>query len=323
MSEVQLSRIDLNLLVVLDALLKHRSVTRAAEQLHVTPSAVSHSLKRLRSVFGDELLFREGRQMRLTLRAQGLSETLPRVLQQVRRTLSAPVAFQPSTSTRTFRLSAPDFLASVVPALLQAVGRTAPSVRVEVLPLGQGSIREVTEGRTDALIGPSALEGEGVRAAPLGAWDWAVFGRKGHPAFRDWSLHAWSCCPHLKVGTSELRGSGPIDRRTSELGIERVIGAVVPSFTMAASVLAQTNLLLTVPSVTLADVAVDHGLEQHPVPFELPRMQLSVFRSAVAGEEPGVRWFLDQVRQVAGALVRSAWDPEEEGLQRSSAAQGE
>jgi len=304
MSEIQLHQVDLNLLVVLDALLKHRSVTRAAEQLHVTPSAVSHSLKRLRSLFGDELLCRDGRQMRLTLRAQGLSQTLPRVLQQIRRTLSAPVAFNPSTSTRTFRLSAPDFLASVVPALLQQVGRTAPSVRVELLPLAQGSIREIAEGRIDALIGPATLEDEGVRAEALGAWSWAVFGRKGHPAFHEWSQHAWFRYPHLQIGTSELRGRGPIDRRTEELGIERVIGAVIPYFTMAAPVLAQTDLLLTIPCVGLSHTAAMHGLEQRHVPFELPDLRLSLFRSAATGAEPGVRWFLDQLRKVSATLPR-------------------
>ena len=304
MSEIQLSQVDLNLLVVLDALLKHRSVTRAAQQLHVTPSAVSHSLKRLRSLFGDELLFRDGRQMRLTLRARELSETLPRVLQQVRRTLSAPVAFHPSTSTRTFRLSAPDFLASVVPALLQEVGRTAPGVRVELLPLARGAVREITDGRIDALIGPGTLEDEGVRAEPLGAWGWAVFGRKGHPAFHEWSLQAWCRYPHLRIGTSELRGSGPVDRRTAELDIERAIGAVIPYFTMAAPILAQTNLLLTVPCVSLSNTAAIHGLEQRPVPFDLPNLQLSLFRSAATGGEPGVRWFLDQVRRISVTLPR-------------------
>ncbi len=240
--------------------------------------------------------------MRLTIRAEGLSETLPRVLQQLTRTLSGPEPFAPRVSARTFRLAAPDFVAPLIPGLLQAVGLSAPGVRVELAPISGGAVRELAEGRYDALIGPSALVDEGVRAEPLGGWSWAVFGRRGHPGFQDWSLATWSTYPHLQIGTSELRGPGPIDRRSAALGIQRTVGAVVPYFTMAAPVLAQTDLLLTVPSMAMSSTADVYGLEQREVPFGLPEMQLSLFRSAAAGDEPGVRWFLDQVTMAAGRL---------------------
>ena len=77
---------------------------------------------------------------------------------------------------------------------------------------------------------------------------------------------------------------------------------MTPYFTMAAPVLAQTDLLLTVPSMAMSSTADVYGLEQREVPFELPEMQLSLFRSAAAGDEPGVRWFLDQVTRAAGRL---------------------
>ena len=111
MSEIHLWDIDLNLLVVLEVLLQERSVTRAAERLHRTQSAISHALARLREVFGDELLVRDGRQMRPTARAEALAESLPRVLDLLRRTLSKPEAFDARSTTRTFRLAAPDFVA--------------------------------------------------------------------------------------------------------------------------------------------------------------------------------------------------------------------
>lgn len=77
---------------------------------------------------------------------------------------------------------------------------------------------------------------------------------------------------------------------------------MVPYFTMAAPVLAETLLLLTVPSVTLSTTADLSGLEQRPVPFDLPELQLSIFRSAAAGDEAGLRWFLDQLRGVSRML---------------------
>ena len=96
---IDLSRVDLNLLVVLDVLLRERSVAQAAAKLNLTPSAISHALRRLRDLFQNELLVRDGRRMVPTKRAIELSDTLPRVLNQVARTLSNPAPFDPSVAT--------------------------------------------------------------------------------------------------------------------------------------------------------------------------------------------------------------------------------
>ncbi|MFT7461012.1 MAG: DNA-binding transcriptional LysR family regulator, partial [Planctomycetota bacterium] len=110
-----LSKIDLNLLVVLNVLLREKSVGRTAERLNLTPSAVSHSLKRLRLLFENELLVRDGRRMVPTARGLSLAQTLPSLLSQVEKTLAAPEPFDPSISTRSFRLAAPDFVSSLLP----------------------------------------------------------------------------------------------------------------------------------------------------------------------------------------------------------------
>ena len=124
----QLRDIDLNLLVILNILLLERSVTRAAQRLHLTPSAVSHALNRLRELFNDELLVRDGRGMSPTIRAHKLSESLPQVLQQLANVFVAPEAFVASSSTRIFRLAAPDFLA---PLVIEEVAKLAPNVSIE------------------------------------------------------------------------------------------------------------------------------------------------------------------------------------------------
>ncbi len=304
MNDIQLWETDLNLLVVLDVLLREQSVTRAAQQLHRTPSAISHSLNRLRGQLGDELLVRDGRRMRRTVRGDGLAETLPRVLEQLVHTLAGPEPFDAADSTRTFRLAAPDFVAPLVPRLLREVGEVAPTVRIELAPFGPGAIRDVAEGRYDGLIAPSAIHNEALRSTPLGTWPWAVYGRAGHPAFSRWSLEKWSTYPHLQVRTSVLRGEGPIERTASERGIQRRVGAVVPHFSLAAPVLAQTDLLLTVPRMAMGHAADAYALEHRKVPFELAPVQLSLFRSATTGDEPGVRWFLDQVAAASQSLGR-------------------
>lgn len=305
MKDTQLRQVDLNLLVVIDVLLREQSITRTAEQLNLTQSAVSHALKRLRMMFGDELLVRDGRRMRPTIRAERLAETLPRILQQLTYALAGPEPFQPATSTRTFRLAAPDFIGPLVPLLLQNIGEMAPGVRVEFAQYSSMAAQELADGRYDALIAHSALKNEGLRGQPLGSWAWAVFGRADHPAFADWSLESWSSYPHLQIRATALRGQGPIERMTSKLGMNRIVGAVVPHFSMAAPILAQTNLLLTVPSMVMNQIATIYNLKRQTVPFELPQARLSLFRSAIGGDEPGIQWFLERVEAASRLLDES------------------
>ena len=303
MNDVELRQIDLNLLVVLDVLVREQSVTKTAQRLHITPSAVSHTLKRLRELFDDELLIRDGRRMRPTVRAQELAKTLPRALQQLQRALAGSAPFQPEVSERAFRLVAPDFIAPLIPALLEAIGRTAPQVRVQLSPFSPTAIRDLADGRSDVVISPSHGEHEGVRSEPLGTWRWAVFGRADHPAFTDWSIQTWAAFPHLQVRIHEAGRPGPVDQQAAAHGVERVVGAVVPHFTMAPPILARTNLLLTVPIVVMAHYQARYGLACREVPFHLPDMGLSVFKNAAAANEPGVRWFVERVTEAAQQLV--------------------
>ena len=305
MNSIQLRDVDLNLLVVLDVLLQERSVTQAADRLDITPSAVSHALRRLRELFDDELLLRDGRRMRPTVRAEGLAETLPRVLQQVARTIAAPEPFNPVTSTRTFRLAAPDFIAPALPSLLHDVQSAAPGVRVELPHYSSAAIEALIEGRYDALIAPDVRRNEDLRGQPLGTWPWTVYGRKGHPAFANWSPKAWADYPHLRVHTSGVPGQSPIDRRAAQLDIRITVGTIVPHFSMAAQILAQTDLLLTVPSIAIGNTAATLRLESRELPFDLPDMGLSLFRSAAEGNEPGVRWFLERVAAAFSRLDES------------------
>jgi len=136
----------------------------------------------------------------------------------------------------------------------------------------------------------------------LGEWPWRVYGRAGHPAFRQWSLEAWSDYDHLQVGTSVIPGRGPIERRAAEMGLSRRVRSVVPHFSMAAAMLAETDLLLTVPSGGLDPTAARYNLENRELPFEMPPVGLSVFRSATNGDEAGVRRFLERIQAACSRL---------------------
>lgn len=299
MNSIPLRDVDLNLLVILDILLQEKSVSRSAQRLHLTPSAVSHALGRLRKLFDDELLIRDGRRMNPTVRGQELSTSLPRVLRHLADTLAGPKAFDFAHSNRTFRLVAPDFIA---PLVLVEVARVAPGVRVEWNPNSSTTAQDLSQGHYDALLASSALHSDGLRKTEVGTWPWRVYGRGGHPAFEHWSLDAWSNYAHLQVGTSVMPGQGPIDKRVVDLNVTRRVTTVVPYFSMAAAVLAETDLLLSVPSVTLDSTAEKYLLESRDLPFDMPPMSLSVFRSATHGNESGVRWFLERIAAVCSEL---------------------
>lgn len=294
--------IDLNLLVVLEVLLRERSVTGAARHLHRTPSAISHALGRLREVFGDELLVREGQGMRPTARALALAATLPEALGRVAQAIAEPGPFDYASSKRTFRLAVPDFAAPLVPLLLARLTAEAPGVRLVFEPLSRGAPTDVAAGRCDGLIGLSG-ERDGLRGEPIGRWPWRVYARAGHPAFETWSAEAWAAYPHVVVRIGS-KGRGPVTVAAQKRGIRRTVGAVVPQFSMVPPVLARTDLLFTGPSVALQDAAGD-GLDDRDVPFDLSPMGLSVFRSAVDGSDPGVDWFLAHV----SAALRMMGEP--------------
>lgn len=303
MNSPPLSKVDLNLLVVLDVLLREQSVGRTAERLNLTSSAVSHALKRLRVLFDNELLVRDGRRMVPTARGLSLAETLPSLLSQVAQTLAAPEGFDPSTSARSFRLAAPDFVSSLLPHLLKVVSDEAPGISVELTAYSPTSAMDMSQGRYDALIAPSFKQKDNLRGVPIGSWPWRVYGRKNHPAFSNWSLETWGSFLHLQVSASSPSGRNPIDRSAMEKGVTRRIGAVVPQFSMAAPILARTEMLLSVPSVAMEDAAKVYGLEKRDLPLDLDPLELCLFRSATAGDQPDIGWFHERVAAAANVLA--------------------
>lgn len=300
-----LFKTDLNLLVILDVLLREKSVGRAADELNLTSSAVSHALKRLRMLFDNELLVRDGRRMVPTARGHSLSETLPILLAQVESTLAEPEPFDPATSEKTFRLAAPDFISPLLPRVLKSIAGKAPGVSVQVFAFSPTATVDMQTGRYDALIMPSFRQTDDLRGIELGAWPWVTFGRRDHPAFLDWSPESWARFPHVLVSASPPSGRSPVDLAASKLGVTRKIGAIVPHFSMAAPILAGTDMLLVVPSVAMHDLSAVYGLMQRNLPFEIPSLNFSLFHSATRGDESASQWFRSHIAEAVSDLVSS------------------
>ena len=208
MNEIDLRRFDLNLLVVFDVLMTERSVTRAAERLGRTQSAISHSLSRLRDQFGDPLLLKSGVRMQPTPLALELIEQARPMLGGLQRVLSPQHVFDAATSSRVFRLAAPDFMLTLFADLMTRLRSEAPNTSVEWTSPREPTLLDVAEGLIDIAIVPAELRWpQGVVGESIGALGWRCFGRRGHAAFAEWDAENWARWPHL--GTGRRRAGEP------------------------------------------------------------------------------------------------------------------
>lgn len=148
-------KLDLNLLVALDTLLEERSVSRAAARQHLSQSAMSSALSRLREYFGDELLVSVGRRMEPTALALSLAPQVRNILQQVRVTIETRPTFHPATAQRRFRVMTSDYLIEVLLAdVVRQLATTAPGIQLEIVASGEASLAAFLRGDVDVIIAP-------------------------------------------------------------------------------------------------------------------------------------------------------------------------
>jgi len=298
MNQIDLRGFDLNLLVVFEVLMAELSVTRAAERLGRTQSAVSHSLARLRAQLGDPLLLKGARRMEPTAFALELLEQARPILHSLQRVLSPRRTFQPKSSRRVFRLAAPDFALALFTDLLAGLRAEAPGVAVEWTAPRESMLLEIADGQLDVAIAPAGLRlPAGVVAESIGALGWRCFGRRGHPAFAKWGVRAWARWPHLVVRVGD-RLDSPVDAAASAARLERTIAGWVPNFSVMAPVLAGSDLLATLPALAMADTLAPYGLDSRRVPFALEPIPHALLWSAGRSHDPEIAWLRAKLRPI-------------------------
>ncbi len=299
-----LRRLDLNLLLALDALMAECSVTRAAERLAVGQPAMSASLSRLRAFFHDPLLVRQGRQMVPTTRALMLAEPIREALNQIEATLRAGHEFDPSVSRRTFRLMASDYLLIVMLGpLLVELSDEAPNVRFEVLPPSHGFGQAVERSQIDLLLYPDELVGDEpqLHSAPLFTDRLVCAVARDHPDLGDeMTKEQFRTLPCVSFG------SGPTDTITGlrfrELGIERPIEIVAQSFVVQPLLLPGTRLMTPIPERLGRHLAEKIGVRLVELPVSVEPLREAMFWSPRADADPAHQWLRDRVAQAAQAL---------------------
>lgn len=315
MSVIDVRAINLNLLPALEALLVEGSVSAAARRVHVSQSAMSHSLARLRELLGDPLLAPLGRGLAPTPRAIQLRAALPAAFEALRRALEPPEPFDPRTSTRAFRVATVDYFElTTLPDVLAYLGKHAPLVRLEIERFSPATVPELVLGDVDlALIGASqAVAPSGLRRAEVYQDPFAVIARKGHPAIeRRLDLATYTALGHVLVSV-EGRRDGAVDRALGKLGATRRVALRVPHFMSAPLAVQRSDLICTIASSVAQRAHELFGLRVLAPPIELPPAKVVALWSQRHDEDPAQRWFRDlflsgrAVSPQIRALVRSS-----------------
>jgi DNA-binding transcriptional LysR family regulator len=246
---MNLRSIDLNLLVVLDALLDEAHVSRAADRLGLSQPATSSALERCRYLFDDPLLERGKGMMRLTPKAEGLRVPLKNILSAVTTIIQPPV-IDLMTLSQTVRVVMADLPANIVAGPLhRRLAETAPNINLVVQPWHGASeaLDALAKGTIDLASSVFPSTDVSFRRKELLQEKYAVLMRKDHPAAKDFNLDTWLEYPHIVVsGRGDTRGA--LDDVLMGIGRTRRVGVVVPSFLMVAPLLAGSDLIGMLPS---------------------------------------------------------------------------
>ncbi len=289
---MSLSRIDLNLLVVLHTVLAERSVVRAARRLHVTPSAVSNSLARLRTTLGDPLVTRSGAGIVPTPRAEELAPLLARLLREIERAIDGDV-FDPSSTTRQFTVAIADAgQIARLPSLTRLVAKEMPQARLRVVGIDTLLSTGGLAG-TEVDVALAALpESAGIHTVPLYEEHTVLVARRGHPLGATRVTKAVLAeLKHVDVEVAPGRGLRDLGRSYARLGIERDVAVVVPSFVAAAAIVASTDFVATLPVTLLEALGPRLGLQALDTPASLLTISIQLAWHDRTMHDPAMRAF--------------------------------
>jgi DNA-binding transcriptional LysR family regulator len=318
----ELRNFDLNLLVAFDLLMQEQNVSRAAERMFVSQSAMSHILQRLRQQLDDPLLVKTPSGMKPTDRALALIGPVKAVLRDVKNLISAREEFVPATSTRRFVIAATDYMDFLmVPALVERIARLAPRVDIHVkrteTPFPE---RELEYSDLDVVLGfETILKPPGYMVVEKLFEDrMTCLVARNHPAIPAdrLTLDEYVAMKHMLISRTGTR-IGLIDEWLAEKGLERRIALIVPHFLSAPFIVARTDMLLSLPE-RIAQKFLDLApLRILSAPIDLPAYDLVMVWHPLRENDPVHRWLRSQILAICPTLdtpaVASVSDPADRG----------
>jgi DNA-binding transcriptional LysR family regulator len=302
---MKLRSIDLNLLVVLDALVEERHVGRASERIGLSASATSHALDRLRKLLGDPLLIRTSTGMEPTPRALELAGPMRHALLEIEAAL-APPQFDPASADTEFTLAIETYETIVIqPRLIDLLHREAPKVRLKVT---LGSLEDilggVDQGRTDVAIGRFNRLPDRFMTSRLLKDDFVCVTRDGHPLTgRPLTMDAYLSADHVFISLGGAEGDA-IDAALATHGLKRHIAMQLPHGLAAVMALARTDMIATVTRGAARLFGVHAALGVHELPFDVAASEFRLVWHRRLAQSPAHRWLRQHLAGIGQTVER-------------------
>ena len=306
--------IDLHLIRVLHTVIHERSVSRAAVKLASSQPAVSAQLKRLRALTGDPLLVRAGQQMQPTETALQMLDATARMLQDAERLFSRHgrvlrrSSFEPAAAESLFRVAASDYLDPFfLPRLVAHIKRAAPSVRLELMPLTQDYDyrRHLAAGDVDLVIGNWLQPPEELHLGRLLSDEVVCLVAQDHPATRrNWTVDKYLDAEHVAPMPMSPGALGVIDEHLRNSGVQRRIMVRASHFSLIPLMVADSLLVLTTGRQFCSRYVGTLPVKIVRCPASFPTLNYYQLWHELSHAAPSMRWFREQVREVASGLTR-------------------
>jgi DNA-binding transcriptional LysR family regulator len=299
---MSISNLDLNLLRILDTVLVEKSVARAAARLHVTPSAVSNALARLRFALGDPLVIRNGRGIVASPRAAALAPALKRLLADLELVVRAET-FDAAATTTQFTLAMADAVqVARLPQLEKLLSKRMPKARLRIVGIDTYlSAGGAASTEIDAAMIAAEARGPGVHTLPLYKETSVLVVRRGHELVgrKELSRAHIAGLQHVDIEVAPGRGYRELARSYERARIERQVVRIVPSFIAAAALVARSDYAATLPESLVSALGAQFGLATLKSPAPNLRTEIKLVWHERTHDDPGMRAFRDVVTSAA------------------------
>ncbi|MEO3679455.1 LysR family transcriptional regulator [Rheinheimera fenheensis] len=311
---MNINKMDLNLLVYLDVLLREKNVTRAANQLNITQPAMSNGLKRLRDLLNDPILVRTSDGMVPTERARELAPVVRGVLLTLEETLQPNKDFEPLNSQRVFRIMASDYAAStLIPALLKKMRVLAPHTSLDIMTPSDVTFHDVENGKVDMAINRFDQLPQSFHQKTVWRDSFSCLINAQNPVLKNFNLDSYLKAQHIWVSKTgfgvgvgmdpkDVQKLGWVDEALAKLGKQRHISVFTRNYHVAMHLAVGIDLIATLPSRAAKLYENDSSMAIMDPPFAIPSIELKMIWSPLLHQDASHIWFRRLIVETADEL---------------------